>query len=471
MKDAQLSTRRVSRRAFLQGLGFGSMALVAAACAAPASAPTASSGGEAAAGAAAAAPAAEPVTIDFFAWADASDIPAWEALAKAYMEAHPNVTVKPSPSGTGNDYYTSLQTSFAGGTLPHITSFQGWEWQPYADAGLLAPIDDYIARDSFTAPYPDGVQSIEDSTRRDGKRYLIPLQSATMVMFYARKPLDEAGLAYPTDDWTFDDFLSMAQQLTNLEGETKMYGYQANGNWVRDIHWIRATGVQEFDQLVDPKTANFDLAEIVEIVQMVVQDFQYSMQISPTPADLESGANTINTGNAAMKYEGAWFFPQLNSPELRADNKQVEFDVVLMPKMADESRPHRGWAEGVTVPKTDLQDAAWDFAHFMGDTDGQKIYSTITGRMPNAAEVTESFWLPTIEERFGVTNGKAFIEAFKRSEVDVIGGVGRTQMWNEVVKPMGWDLLLNNDKTAAEVLPDVTKGVQDLLDAYWARKG
>lgn len=56
MKEAQLSTRRVSRRAFLQGLGFGSMALVAAACAAPASSPAASSGGEAPA---AAAPAAE----------------------------------------------------------------------------------------------------------------------------------------------------------------------------------------------------------------------------------------------------------------------------------------------------------------------------------------------------------------------------------------------------------------------------
>ena len=124
---------------------------------------------------------------------------------------HPNVTVKPSPSGTGNDYYTKLQTTFAGGTIPHITSFQGWEWQPYADADLLAPINDYIARDGFTGPYPDGVQSIEDSTQRDGKRYLIPLQSATMVMFYARKPFDDAGLAYPTDDWTFDDFLSMAQ--------------------------------------------------------------------------------------------------------------------------------------------------------------------------------------------------------------------------------------------------------------------
>ena len=63
-----------------------------------------------------------------------------------------------------------------------------------------------------------------------------------------------------------------------------MYGYQANGSYARDIHWIRATGVQEFDVLVDPRTAMFDQPEITEILQLVAQDFMYSLAISPTPA-------------------------------------------------------------------------------------------------------------------------------------------------------------------------------------------
>ena len=50
-----------------------------------------------------------------------------------------------------------------------------------------------------------------------------------------------------------------------------------------------------------------------------------------------------------MKYEGAWWFPTMNSPELRAENKQIEFDVVMMPKMTDQDRPHRGWAEGIAL--------------------------------------------------------------------------------------------------------------------------
>ncbi len=446
----------LSRRAFLKLSGIGATAVALAACAAPAAVP----GGGAAS--------MESVTVNFAAWAGNTDIPAWEELERVYEEQNPNVDVVTAPSGTGADYYTALQTSVAGGEPPHVASFQGWEWQPYADADRLAALDDYIAEFDFTAPYPDDIQSISDSTLRNGRRYLIPLQVGVMLMFYARGPFDAAGLDYPTDDWTWDDFVATAEALTDTSGDSKMYGYQPNGIWPRDIHWIRNTGKQEFDELVDPVTAMFDQPEIVEIVQQVTQDFQYKLGISPTPADLSGGTNTIDTGNAAMKYEGAWFMPNLNSPDLREAGAEIEFDVVLMPQVADADRPHRGWAEGVSVMATDNVDAAWDYASFMGGTEGQKIYSTITGRLPNTAELISDFWIPTIEERFGVTNGQAFVEAVKRTEVDVIGGVSRGQMWNEVVRPVGWDPLLNNTATAAEVLPAVTQGVQALLDAHWA---
>ena len=447
----------VSRRRFLQGSGAGAAALALAACATPA--PAAAPGDDAA---------MAPVEIDFAAWAGNTDIPAWEELERVFSEQNPDIVVTTAPSGTGADYYTGLQTSIAGGAPPDVASFQGWEWQPYADAGQLAPLDTYIQESGLSGPYPDGVQSIEDSTRRDGKRYLMPLQVGVMLMLYARQPFDDAGLDYPTDDWTFDEFLSMAEQVTNLDGDNRMYGFQPSGIWPRDIHWIRSTGKQEFDQLVDPTTASFDQPEIIEIVQLLTQDLQYKMGISPTPADMSGGTNTIETGNAAMKYEGAWFLPNLNSPELRDAGAEVPFDVVMMPQYLDEDRPHRGWSEGVAVLNTDSVDAAWEYTAFMGGEEGQKIYSTLTGRLPNTEDLIHSFWIPTIEERFGVSNGAAFVEAFKRSEVDVIGGVSRGQMWNEVVRPVGWDPLLNNSATAAEVLPEVTKGVQALLDDYWS---
>lgn len=458
--------RRISRRDFLKLGATGAAAAFLASCATPA-APTAAPAQTAAP--AATEPVKQKVTIDFLGWGDNADLPAWDKLTKLYMERNPNVTINLTTVADPNaNYYPKLQTAIAGGTPPDVASFQGWEWQTYADKDHLAPVDDFVTRDKFDDVYPQGIKSVVDSTIRNGKKYLIPLQLATMVMFYAKKPFDNAGVAYPTDDWTFDEFIEIAQKLTKLEGDNKVYGLQANGAWFRDIGWIRGTGKQEFDSLVDPKKAMFNQPEIVDIVQKIASDFYYTMKIAPTPADLSAGANTFQTGNVGMKYEGAWWFGQMNSPDLRKENKQIEFDVVMMPKMADEARPHRGWAEGIALLKGDSVEDAWAFASFMAGEEGDKIYSETTGRLPNRVSLVESFWLPTVQEKFQFKNAKAFIEAFKRSEVDVVGGLPRSKMNGEVVKPVGWDPMINGTAKAADALAEVDKQLQAKLDEYWA---
>jgi multiple sugar transport system substrate-binding protein len=463
--------RKLSRRDFLKVGAIGAAATALAGCATPTAAPTeAASAVEPAAPAVE--PAKEPVTLDFLAWGDPADEPAWTKLVQMYTERNPHVTLNYTPIADPNaNFYAKLQTSIAGGTPPAISSFQGWEWQTYADKDLLAPVDDLVKRDGFSAIYPQDVKGVVDTTVRNGKTYLIPMQVATMIMFYARKPFDDAGMPYPTDDWTYDEFMEIAQKMTNTSGEQKMFGLESNGSWFRDIGFIRGTGKQEFDSLIDPKKAMFNQPEIVDIMQKMAQDVVYNLKISPSPADKEGGANAFNTGNCAMKYEGPWWFPRMNSPELRADNKNIPFDVVLMPKMADADRPHRGWAEGIALLKTDKVEAAWGFASFAASEEGDKIYSETTGRMPNNMSLLESWWVPTVEERFEITNAKAFIEAFKNSEVDVIGGVPRSKMNGEVVKPLAYDKLVNNSATAAQVLPEVDAAMQALLDEYWASAG
>jgi multiple sugar transport system substrate-binding protein len=466
--------RKISRRDFLKLGAIGTAAAVVAGCAPAATEAPAPAAPEAVAPAATkaiptAVPPKEPVTLDFQAWGDNADLPAWEKLVKLYQDRNPHVTINYSPVADPNaNFYQQLQTSIAGGTPPDVASFQGWEWQTYADKDLLAPVDDLVKRDNFGFMYPQDVQGVVDTTVRNGKTYLIPLQVATMLMFYAKKPFDDAGVAYPTDDWTFEEFMEIAKQLTNTSGEPKMFGLQANGSWFRDIGWIRGTGKQEFDSLIDPKKAMFSQPEIVEIVQKMAQDVIYTDMIAPSPADTSGGANTFQTGNCAMKYEGPWWFSAMNSPELRAENKQLEFDVVLMPKMADEARPHRGWAEGIALLNSDNVEEAWGFASFMASEEGDKIYSETTGRMPNNLALVEDWWIPTVQEKFQFSNAMAFVEAFKRSEPDVIGGVPRSKLNGEIVKPLGYDKLVNNTAPAAEVLAEVDAAMQAMLDEYWA---
>ena len=457
--------KKLSRRDFLMLGGQAAAAAFLASCGGPAATPAPAPQGPEPTKPLAAPPTKAPTTIEFLAWGDTTDGPAWEKLGPAYTAKNPGQVVNITPvADPNNNFYTKLQTMFAGGTPPNLASFQGWEWQVYADKNLLAPVDDYIARDKVTAPYPQGYTSVDQSVTRKGKTYLIPLQMGVMIMFYAKKVFDEAGVPYPKDDWTFDQFVETAKKLTNAD--KKKFGYQMNGNWYRDIGWIVLTGKREFDNVIDPKKSQFGDPDIVKMLQTVSYDMAFTFKAAPSPADT-SGANTINTGACAMKYEGPWFLPQLNSPTLREQKKEVVFDVVRMPKGAGSGRPHRGWGEGVCVTKSDKAEAAWNFAAYLVSEEGNKMYSEITGRIPSNLQLAESWWVPHTKELYQIENGKAFLDAFKEGQIDVVSGVPRSKMWAEVVKPTAWDLLNNGTAKAADVMPKVDEKLQKLLDEYW----
>lgn len=44
-------------------------------------------------------------------------------------------------------------------------------------------------------------------------------------------------------------------------------------------------------------------------------------------------------------------------------------------------------------------------------------------------------------------------------------------MWSEIVKPVGWDPLINGSAKAADVLAQVDTALQAKLDEYWATQG
>jgi ABC-type glycerol-3-phosphate transport system substrate-binding protein len=120
-----------SRREFLKIGATGAAAAILAGCAPAATqAPAETAAPAATTAAMVTEPPKAPVTVDFLAWGDNADIPAWEKLSAMYMEQNPNVTVNVTTVADPNaNYYPKLQTSIAGKPMPTKTcSPQSTSW-------------------------------------------------------------------------------------------------------------------------------------------------------------------------------------------------------------------------------------------------------------------------------------------------------------------------------------------------------
>lgn len=64
----------------------------------------------------------------------------------------------------------------------------------------------------------------------DGKREGMPTTASDFMIAYNKDIFDKAGLPYPTNDWTWDDFSATAKQVSSGEGANRVYGIVS--------HWI-----------------------------------------------------------------------------------------------------------------------------------------------------------------------------------------------------------------------------------------
>ncbi|MGW1466715.1 ABC transporter substrate-binding protein [Streptomyces sp. NPDC001493] len=110
----------------------------------------------------------------------------------------------------GADYQAKLQTIINSKQAPDVFfNWGGGSIKPFVDAGLLLPLDDFIAKDPGLKD--NFLPSVFNSTVVDGKAYGVPMRGTQPVlMFNNSKVLKENGLAAPK---TWDELLNAVKVL------------------------------------------------------------------------------------------------------------------------------------------------------------------------------------------------------------------------------------------------------------------
>ena len=351
----------------------------------------------------------EPVsgTVQFLYWEfDPSATEGWEALIEEFNKVHPDITVDLLPvQGEGwGGYLAATATAIAGGENPDMmwVATEGVEF--LVDNELLMPLDDLIERDrdELGEFLDDVTPAMLDAFNVDGSQYLLPYSWNNMVVYYNTARLAEAGIDEPTADWTWDDFLEIAQALSSDDdgdGVNDRFGFvwDNGGLFTSAVPWIYANGGVLIN---DDGTANLTSPEVVEAVDFM-QDLIYEHEVATTPIGYGDIFSLFKTGDIAMFGAGRWPMPNFIPDGFTDFNIQTwptndgkplvtEFGIDGFPIFAD--------AENV--------DAAWEWLKFMTSTEVQNRFvgtaDSPVGNIPVRRSVAENLG------QFGPDNWEIF---------------------------------------------------------------
>ncbi|MES2171985.1 MAG: extracellular solute-binding protein, partial [Actinomycetota bacterium] len=153
-----------------------------------------------------------------------------EKLGAKFQKLHPNVTLKLSPGASSTeDLLQKLSASFAGGNYPDMSySFGSWTSQ-LESSGRTLDITDKVADPSVK--WSEFSKAAQETARPTGKKTIgFPAIVDNLSLLYNKTVFDKAGVAYPTNDWTWDDFRAAAKKLTDPSTNTYGYAYGVSGS-------------------------------------------------------------------------------------------------------------------------------------------------------------------------------------------------------------------------------------------------
>ena len=234
----------------------------------------------------------------------------------------------------------------------------------FVEAGGVVALDDYLKDSTIdTNDFIDAVAQLADGL---GATYALPWCAATEILYYNQDMFDAAGIAYPTDEWSYDEFLAAARALTikNEDGTTAVYGCTLPNLQT----WWAGIGAAG-DQVYDPATGELVIGEgavkfVGDVATLVAEG------VMPQPSS--DTADLFSSGMAAMSWQGSW---QIGT---YGGNLDFNWDIGVLPKdVRQYNTLHTGF---YTISSTSKDpDATWTVIEYLMSEEGQAINSKSSG--------------------------------------------------------------------------------------------
>jgi len=303
------------------------------------------------------APAAEPITIDFMNFsANEGGLLTLGLMKDLFEKDNPNIKINIETFGW-DTYGTQLQTRIGGGDAPDCFELGLDAFPSYVDQSAILPLDEMTS--ATTTDLSMLTEKSVQAFSLNGVKYGMPYSYSTVVLIYNKDLFDQAGVSYPTADWTWADADAAALKIKAL-GED----YYGLIQPISTYEFFKVVKQYNGGLLNDDNTAfTVNRAENVEALQRLVDNVQVT---NICPSTEQRGSldewGMFKLGKTGMIVTGIWAFPSFTT------DCAFNWDIAVEPGAATKATHY--FANGLAISAdSENAEAAYKWIEFLATSE------------------------------------------------------------------------------------------------------
>ena len=440
------TAKKLSRRTFLKSVGLGAASAYIAGCTPVAAPGAATDAGEVS-------PAAEDVSLALTHWGGESEAAYMQSLADKFVEANPGISVEVIQFPA--NYDEKLLTMIAGGTPPDVQMTLRFTYFNFVANGVVINLQPHLDAIGFN---PDDYYEVglRPYTFRNNL-YGLPREIDEWVIFYNKNLFDEAGVEYPSGEWTWDDLIANAQQLTKRDDDGRAlqfgYGFAHLGGAKAFDGFVYQAGGRLVDNEDEPTQFMMTEPESIAGVQFMA-DLANVHGVMPSPRernDLGSVNDLFVSGKIAMRYGEFWSNLQFQQIE------DFEWDIAA-PARGKEQATWVGGACYTVNSATEYPEQAVQYAIYASGPEGSQVVADNLAGVPAIKSVAES---PSFLENTPPDNLQVTLDVFDYGVQPPM--LPTFPEWNRLIQS-ALDPVWTGEQTAEAALTAIADEAQALIE-------
>lgn len=374
----------------------------------------------------------EPVTIKVSLW-DYSNTAYYPIMVEAFEKSHPNIKVD-IVEFSAAEYSDTIVVKMGAKEKYDVVFMKGLpEMSALIAGGHLQPLTDRVTGFDMK-PYGGA----EKSLSLDGVVYGLPFRTDNNMIFYNKDLFDKAGVQYPKDGMTMEEYRELAKKMTSGEGAEKVYGSHVH-TWPSNVYQY-SRFIDEFNYL---DTSTYEKLKPYYETILGMQNEDKSVQ---DYGELKTGnihySGVFYNEQVAMLQIGSWYIEMLTGNVTPQSEHYFKWGAVTLPN--SKGNTYENMVGGITPCSigaySEHPEEAWEFLSYVCGEEGAKviaergivpgwkgqsildIFDKIPEQFPNAPEGLSKFLTPPnyIVEQPMDPNAKAINTVIEEMHSDIM---------------------------------------------------